>query len=124
MYPNVHRSTVYNSQDMEATKSLYSKDERETIENIPLGFPGGSHSKEFACNERLGFDPWVGKIPGGGHGNPLQYSCLEYPHGQKSLVGYIPWSRKESETTERLSTAQQFDREELLGRKIKIQSFK
>ena len=26
---------------------------------------------------RPGFDPWVGKIPGGGHGNPLQYSCLE-----------------------------------------------
>ena len=28
---------------------------------------------------RLGFDPWVGKIPGGGHGSPLQYSCLENP---------------------------------------------
>ena len=31
------------------------------------------------------FDPW---IPGGGHGDPLQYSCLENPHGQKSLMGY------------------------------------
>ena len=28
---------------------------------------------------RPGFDPWVGKIPGGGHGNPLWYSCLENP---------------------------------------------
>ena len=28
---------------------------------------------------RPGFDPWVGKIPGGWHGNPLQYSCLENP---------------------------------------------
>ena len=28
---------------------------------------------------RRGFDPWVGKIPGGQHGNLLQYSCLEYP---------------------------------------------
>ena len=27
--------------------------------------------------EKLGFDPWVGKIPGAGNGNPLQYSCLE-----------------------------------------------
>ena len=27
--------------------------------------------------------------PGGGHGNPLQYSCLENPHGQRSLAGYI-----------------------------------
>ena len=30
-------------------------------------------------SKRCGFDPWVGKIPRGGHGNPLQYSCLENP---------------------------------------------
>ena len=40
------------------------------------------------------------------HGNPLQYSCLEYPHEQRSLVSYSPWGGKESDTTERLSTAQ------------------
>ena len=34
--------------------------------------------------------------------NPLQYSCLENPHGQRSLVGYSPWSRKESDMTEQL----------------------
>ena len=39
---------------------------------------------------RPGFDSWVGKIPGEGHGNPLQYSCLENPHGQRSLGGYSP----------------------------------
>ena len=44
--------------------------------------------------------------PGGGHGNPLQYSCLENPHGQRSLVGYSPWGHKESDKTEQLSTAQ------------------
>ena len=38
--------------------------------------------------------------PGGGHGNPLQYSCLENPHGQRSLVGYSLWRLKESDTTE------------------------
>ena len=32
--------------------------------------------------------PGLGRPPGGGHGNPLQYSCLENPHGQRSLVGY------------------------------------
>ena len=37
---------------------------------------------------------------------PLQYSCLENPHGQMSLAGYSPWGCKESDTTERLSTAQ------------------
>ena len=41
-----------------------------------------------------------------GHGNPLQYSCLENPHGQRSPVGYSPWGHKESDMTERLSTAQ------------------
>ena len=39
----------------------------------------------------------------------LQYSCLENPHGQRSLAGYSPWGRKESDTTEQLSTAQHTD---------------
>ena len=38
-----------------------------------------------------------------GHGNPFQYSCLENPHGQRSLVGYIPRGCKELDTTERLN---------------------
>ena len=50
----------------------------------------------------MGPIPGSGRSPGGGHVNPLQYSCLEYPHGQKSLVGYSPWGRKESDTTEQL----------------------
>ena len=41
-----------------------------------------------------------------GHGNPVQYSCLENPHGQRSLAGYYPWDHKESDMTERLSTVQ------------------
>ena len=44
----------------------------------------------------------VGSIPGlaGGNGNPLRYSCLENPHGQRSLTGYSPLGHKESDTTE------------------------
>ena len=42
--------------------------------------------------------------PGRGHGNPLWCSCLENPHGQRSLEGYCPCGRKESDTTEWLST--------------------
>ena len=48
--------------------------------------------------------PELGRSPGGRHGNPLQYSCLENPHGEKSLGGYSLWSCKESDKTERLST--------------------
>ena len=35
--------------------------------------------KNLSAMQRPGFDPWAGKTPGGGHGNPLQYSCLENP---------------------------------------------
>ena len=66
---------------------------------------GGSDDKEFACSVGdLGSTPGLERCPGGGHGNPLQYSCLENPHGQRSLVGYSPWVHKESDMTERLST--------------------
>ena len=45
-----------------------------------LGFPGGSDGKESACNVGdLGSVPGSGRSPGGGNGNPLQYSCLENP---------------------------------------------
>ena len=49
--------------------------------------------------------PGSGRFPGGGHGHPLQYSCLENPHGQRSLLTYSPWGHKELDTTERLSRA-------------------
>ena len=35
------------------------------------------------------FDLWVGRHPGEGNGNPLQYSCLEKSHGQRSLVAIV-----------------------------------
>ena len=42
----------------------------------------------------------LGSSTVGGHGNPLQYSCLKNPHGQRSLAGYSPWGRRESDATE------------------------
>ena len=54
------------------------------------GFPGGSDSKESTCNVGdLGSIPGLERSLGGGQGNPLQYSCLENPHRQRSLAGYI-----------------------------------
>ena len=64
-----------------------------------LGFPGGSVSKESTCNAGdLSSIPGLGRSPGEGHSNPLQYSCWENPHGQRSLAGYSPWDREESDT--------------------------
>ena len=66
-----------------------------------LGFPGGSDSKASTCNVGdLGSTPGLGKSPGGGHGDPLQYSCLESPHRQRNLVGYSLWGHKELDMTE------------------------
>ena len=72
-----------------------------------LGFPGGSDGKESTCNVGdLGLIPGLRRSPGGGHVNPLHYSCLENSHEKKSLEGYSPWGRKELDTAEQLSTAQ------------------
>ena len=74
----------------------------------PWSSPPGSVGEESVCNvEDPGWIPGLGRSPGEGDGDPLQYSCLENPHGQRSLVGYSPWSYRESDTTERLSTARQ-----------------
>ena len=68
------------------------------------GFPDGASDKEPACQcsrcKRCAFDPWVGKIPWRKHSNPLQYSCLEKSHGQRSLESYSPEGHKELDTTE------------------------
>ena len=61
----------------------------------------GSDNKESACSAGdPGSIPGLGSSPGEGNGNPLQYSCLGNPHGQRSLAGYSPLGRKESDTTE------------------------
>ena len=70
-----------------------------------LRFSGGSEGKESACNAGdLDSVPRLGRPPGEGHGNPLQYSCLENSQGQRSLEGCSPWGRKELDTSARLST--------------------
>ena len=47
-----------------------------------------------------GLIPESGRFPGEGNGNPLQYSCLEKSHAQRSLVGVQSWDCKELDMTE------------------------
>ena len=68
-------------------------------------FPGGSDSKESACNARdlgliPGSDPWIRKSPGEGHGYPLQYSCLEDSMNRGAWWARIHWGHKKLDTTE------------------------
>ena len=66
-----------------------------------MSFPGGSDGKESTCNVGdLGSISGLGRSPGGGHGNPLQYSCLENPRDGGSLLGCHLWGLTESDTTE------------------------
>ena len=53
------------------------------------GFPSGASDEE--PTRLTGSIPGSGRSPGGGNGNPLQYSRLENSHGQRSLRGYSPW---------------------------------
>ena len=77
------------------------------IQGLPGAFPGGAVVNNPPANagetRDVGPIPGSGKSPGEGHGNPLQYCCLENPHRQKSLVVYSPRGCKESDTTEQLS---------------------
>ena len=64
-----------------------------------MGFPGGSDGKESACDAGdLGSIPGLRRSPGGGHGNPLQYSCLENPMDGGAFETL--WGHKESDMTE------------------------
>ena len=68
-----------------------------------MEFPGGSDSKSVCLQcGRPGFDPWVGKICWRRKWQSTPVLLPGKSHGQRSLVGYSPWSRKESDTTERL----------------------
>ena len=60
-----------------------------------LGFPSGSGGKSACKVGELSLIPGLGRSPEGGHGNPLQFSCQENPHGRRSLAGYSPWGHTE-----------------------------
>ena len=80
------------------------------------GFPGSSDGKESTCNVGdLGSIPGLGRSPGGGHDNSLQYSCLENLRGPRSPVDYGPWGCKESNTAEQLNTVDSITNARALG---------
>ena len=81
--------------------------------DLVVGFPNGSVGKESACNtgdtSGTGLTLQSGRSPGGGHGNPLQYSCLENPLDRgvwKATVHRVAksWARLSDGTTTVLIT--------------------
>ena len=74
---------------------IYSKSDPYAITpesyTVLYGFTDGSDGKDSTCNAGdLGSIRGLGRSPGERHGNPLQYSCLENPHGQRCLEGSSP----------------------------------
>ena len=64
------------------------------------GFPGGSVVKNLPANAGdTGLISGLGRSPGEGNVNPLEYSFLGNPMDRRSLAGYSPWIAKESYMT-------------------------
>ena len=78
------------------------------LTGVRVGLPRCSNGKESTCQgrrwKRSGFNPWSGRSPGIGNGDPLQYSCLEKFHTQRSLLGYSPpWGHRVRHTEARVA---------------------
>ena len=81
------------SSGFESTSCLLS------IASLTVSFPGDSEDKASACNAgRPGFDPWIEKIPWRRRWQPTRVLLPGKSHRWRSLVGYSPWSHKESDT--------------------------
>ena len=73
------------------------------MHHLTQGFPGGASGKNPSASagdiRDVGSIPGLERSPGDGHGNSLQFSCLENPLGRRTLGGYSPWSRTELDMT-------------------------
>ena len=79
---------------------LDNKSKLWCISFFHLGSTGGSDGKESTCNAGdLGLIPGLGKFPGGGNGNPLQYSCLETPMDRGAWKATVHGVLKSQDTT-------------------------
>ena len=96
------QATVHGVTKLEGSHFLIWKHYKAT-----MGFPGGASGKEPSCqcrrHKRCRFNPWVRK-PGAGHGNPLQYSCLENPRDGAAWWAAVLWITKSQARLKQFST--------------------
>ena len=74
--------------------------EEKTTTKYVSGLPRCCSDKESACQCRTGCNPWVGKIPWGMKWQPTLVFLPGESRGQRSLAGYSPWGRRESDMIE------------------------
>ena len=70
---------------------------------LPRWSSGKKSARQCRRRRRYGFDPGLGRSPGGGNGNPLQYSCLEKPMDRGAWWATVHGGHEESDITEQLS---------------------
>ena len=108
MHPSVHCSTVYNSQDTEATWMSIDRgmDKEDVVYTYSL--PRWHNRKASACqckrHKRPSFYPWVRKMPWWRKWQPEAVFLPGKSHGQRSLANYNPWGHKELNITEHAHT--------------------
>ena len=102
---HTHTHTHTHPHSILQPESLFTPSKMENM--FEWSHAGGSDGKESTCNAGdLGSIPGWGRFPGGGHGNPLQYSCLENSMDRGAWWATVQGVAKSRDTTERLSTVQ------------------
>ena len=104
MCQTTHSVPQTQSQQATCGKSVLTYTECLWVSQVVLVVKNLPADPEDKRDDR-GSIPGSGRFPGGGHGNSLQYSCLENPHGQRSLAGYSPWGPKELDVPETTQNA-------------------
>ena len=100
--------SIWNSTQWSLVTYMGSKSKKRVdicICRLPQWFSGKESAWKAGDTGDEGSVTQSGRFPGGGHGNPLQYSCQEKSHGQRSLAGCGPWGCKESDMTEAIEYA-------------------
>ena len=94
----------YGSKESDRTERLSIAQHRLTLEMNDQGLPEGPVVKDFAFQYKgCEFVPWVRKVPWGGKWQSTPVFLPGEFYGQRSLVGYSPWGRKELDVTEQLT---------------------
>ena len=77
---------------------------RPVLKSLLPKLVGTYYIAQISLVARTRFDPWIGKIPWKRKWQPTPVFLPGKSHGQRSLAGYSPWGRKESDMTEKLNT--------------------
>ena len=90
----------WSPKELDTTERLNDLTELYVSPDFPRGTSGKEPACQFRRQKRRGFNPLVGKIPWRRKWQPTPVFLPGKFHGQRSQVGYSPWSLKELDTTE------------------------